>query len=896
MKSTNYVHVFSYLSGHLAIYQWFGRKSIFSSRELILSAMQSPEHQNSTTEKSNTVSVVEVATQRKSSTDTVSNLTEASSGGVVQFSSPIREADVGQPLTPEGRLILPIDEEAIDQGYDSDGCRAPWEGKDEEILNAVELEEDPLPTAPPPSLPLEVTPEIFAEKMCTPEEVKSMKVNEVKTELKKRGLSIKGKKNKIVKRLLESLERGDPIVQQLELEKARNLAGDHFSPGAFWELIECDGEYVNDVLPERFRSPTVPEGEVPLVKKRNYSLQFDRFPFTGTTELPKVYRNGSVAKTRDGKTVFEKKCCEETTVNMKFVRENKLDLDSHPVHWFEAFLPIRNGRKTNHFSMEKVLSWTNMRACVENASLGGKYNDFVNFTLDELLKHTAIYLFQGLSPSPQIEMKFHPQRDDPVNGNDFIFSSFGENLTKSKRRHRHFKSFFCSNNPNVPVPSRDTFPNWKVHPLLKHMRDVSQKAIFLGKNLSCDEQTIGFQGNHRDKQRITYKAEGDGFLADCICSDGYTYSFHFRHQPASQKIMEACGCSPLHTRVIGLISQLPDKGYTLGMDNLYMSTKLCRLAYSMEQKVMIHGVTRPSLRGIPPCIKQEEVKRKKELETVRHTVKVAVLRNDEVCKDLVSISLYDTKPVYFLTNVCTEITWTEKQKKVYDAIKKDTFHLPFHRLNVIDFYNNNMGNVDLADQLRNHYRIDTSWHRNRKWWWSIWWWGFQVLLTNSYVSYCKFHELSRKKPTYNHYEYIKAIALAWINREQYWPKTHNAETKKRKAMDEGVRRTRAMKKLDLKSDTSTQSTCIPINEKTLDAVNRKLKCRLNNSYQHLPERSSGNRSRCALHRWARNRVGEEVMSSVYTCSVCRVNLCIDCYSLFHRIPNIRSLKDEIAAS
>jgi len=37
------------------------------------------------------------------------------------------------------------------------------------------------------------------------------------------------------------------------------------------------------------------------------------------------------------------------------------------------------------------------------------------------------------------------------------------------------------------------------------MPQVSQSAIFLGRNLSCDEQTIGFQGNHRDKQRITYK-------------------------------------------------------------------------------------------------------------------------------------------------------------------------------------------------------------------------------------------------------------------------------------------------------------------------------------------------------------------------------------------------------
>ena len=52
---------------------------------------------------------------------------------------------------------------------------------------------------------------------------------------------------------------------------------------------------------------------------------------------------------------------------------------------------------------------------------------------------------------------------------------------------------------------------------------VSKEAIFLGQILSVDEQTIGFQSNHRDKQRITYKKEGDGFLADCICADGYTY-------------------------------------------------------------------------------------------------------------------------------------------------------------------------------------------------------------------------------------------------------------------------------------------------------------------------------------------------------------------------------------
>ena len=80
----------------------------------------------------------------------------------------------------------------------------------------------------------------------------------------------------------------------------------------------------------------------------------------------------------------------------------------------------------------------------------------------------------------------------------------------------------------------------------------------------------------------------------------------------------------------------------------------------MKKKVMVHGVTRPSLRGIPPAIKQEEVKRKGDLEAVRHTVKAAVLKGDSVCKDLIAISLYDTKPVCFLTSATSQLYWMKE--------------------------------------------------------------------------------------------------------------------------------------------------------------------------------------------------------------------------------------------
>jgi hypothetical protein len=80
----------------------------------------------------------------------------------------------------------------------------------------------------------------------------------------------------------------------------------------------------------------------------------------------------------------------------------------------------------------------------------------------------------------------------------------------------------------------------------------------VGKHLSCDEQTIRFQGRHQDKQQISYKKEGDGFQADCICESGYTYTFYFRNVPAPRKYLMK-KCSPLHSRVLFLFDQLHAK-------------------------------------------------------------------------------------------------------------------------------------------------------------------------------------------------------------------------------------------------------------------------------------------------------------------------------------------------
>ena len=81
---------------------------------------------------------------------------------------------------------------------------------------------------------------------------------------------------------------------------------------------------------------------------------------------------------------------------------------------------------------------------------------------------------------------------------------------------------------------------------------------------------------------------------------------------------------------------------------------------------MIYGVTRKSGRGIPKCILQEEVSTKEDLAKTRGTVKVAKLVGDDCIQGLVAVSLYDTKPVYIMTNAIEEVKWIKKDRELYD--------------------------------------------------------------------------------------------------------------------------------------------------------------------------------------------------------------------------------------
>ena len=73
----------------------------------------------------------------------------------------------------------------------------------------------------------------------------------------------------------------------------------------------------------------------------------------------------------------------------------------------------------------------------------------------------GVYVVHGLFLSPQMSMKFSSQKQDDINGNDFVKRCLGP---AAGRCHKHFFRFFAVQNPITPTLDRSSIPNWKLEP------------------------------------------------------------------------------------------------------------------------------------------------------------------------------------------------------------------------------------------------------------------------------------------------------------------------------------------------------------------------------------------------------------------------------------------------
>jgi hypothetical protein len=812
-------------------------------------------------------------------------------------------------------------EDEFDNGYDSDGEMGPFnnridkegqqlfnEDDDDGVGFVAERAIDDERDVDTDVLDMDVAVVVIPNHIpIDSDTLNQLTMVELRIELKLRDQPTYGAKFKLKERLIKALDKKLPkyTVESLakkksaatEAKKKNSIEGlSSFSKTAFWQELKPNEAIVEEPANPTFKiqrvhAPTVPQEDAAHVPvKHDFDHRFDVPAFAGKST---VYVLSEARGNKPRKMKYNRKKEPITKVvtrtcaviNPAFITEHNLSKRTKPHEFANIFLPLKNKIKNGpgSFSFHKMMNWTHTKAVYADAGNSYYKDEYSPFSIDQIRKHScAFYIFHGLSPSPRAEYKFNPQRIDPVNGNDFICKSFGANAF---RIHKQVKAFLSLQDPLLPVPSRDVDPNWKIRPILDWMNYIGPKAVLLGECASVDEMTIGFQGSHKDKRRITYKAEGDGFQCDALCQEGYCYQHYFRNDPAPKKYLNL-KLSPLHARVMWLFDSLHDDHHQIGMDNLYNSAAFCRAAFLHFRKVLCHGVVRKGGRGAPRCIIQEEVKDRNKQIAVRGTVKAAHLQGDDVVKCLVASSVYDTKPVHYLSMVSVLLEWVVVEKKVYNVDTQKTEMIRFLRLNVIHKYNHTMGHVDVADQLRGSYRIDI-YIRNRKWWWAIMFWAFGTLLTNAYVVYIKVNvaEGVDKKQLLTHYEFRTEIALNWLD-PLYEPRTHQ--------MKDGPSKRNGLTPMfsspsSVSTITTTSSSRATFCTDSSLAENGALRCRLDTTMSHLPSRKRGKRPQCALHNWIDARKNTDILY----CQSCNINLCIDCYEIFHTVPNLVGTKRQL---
>ena len=204
--------------------------------------------------------------------------------------------------------------------------------------------------------------------------------------------------------------------------------------------------------------------------------------------------------------------------------------------------------------------------------------------------------------------------------------------------------------------------------LLNELNYNGKRMWVTGKWVSIDEQTLGVKGKHGMKLHILYKREGDRFQCDAVCNMGYTFLFYFRHGnvpnlPPQFKYLDLL---PTARRVEWLALRLSNHWTSIFMDNLFNSRKLFTVLYLA--KCMAHGVTRSSGRGLCADIIQREEKYKKKAELLCGATKAARFLNYKECPDLLSVSIYNTKPVNMMSTVESDVSWVEKTRKVWSAV------------------------------------------------------------------------------------------------------------------------------------------------------------------------------------------------------------------------------------
>lgn len=459
----------------------------------------------------------------------------------------------------------------------------------------------------------------------------------------------------------------------------------HEEPNDVQELGAVDGEILEEISSATFNS--IDETNINLLTTDSATsmsavpLPTPAFPFTFTSKDKMQWRH-----------VRNTECPNTTFINDENYEEVEID---SAFSYFSRYL-------TPDF-FKNVQKYTNIYAVRNNPM-------FKQCTLTEIQTVFAIHLMIGVLKFPRIHMFWNK---------NLGISFFTDNMS--------LKRFFSIRNHLHLVDANERAPNCtdrlfkvnigtstfllcnsilsfylllKVRPIIEAVR-IRCLDHKLEENLCIDEQIIPFKGQINIKQYIKSKPYPWGIKVFVLCGkSGIPYDFIVYQgstTPLDNEMVKKIGFSS--AIVLHLAQRIPANviGRKLYFDNYFSSYAVFEAL--LERKIFSAGTVR--LNRFPNTLLLSDTELKKK---GRGASDQCISRDEKV----ILTKWYDNKSVNMGSNFIG-IGSTDRAKR-FD--KKTHTYVEIDRPEVIKLYNENMGGVDLLDQMLQYYRIFI---RSKKW-------------------------------------------------------------------------------------------------------------------------------------------------------------------------------------
>ena len=253
---------------------------------------------------------------------------------------------------------------------------------------------------------------------------------------------------------------------------------------------------------------------------------------------------------------------------------------------------------------------------------------------------------------------------------------------------------------------------YKIRPVLDAICDKSKTLYNPGQNISVDEAMVKFKGRSSLKQYQPLKPIKRGFKVWCTAdsSNGYIGNFVVYTGKSGDGPTTDLG----YKVVMELCKDILGKGYHVYCDNYFTSVHLA--ADLLEHGTNLVGTTRPDKVDFP-----KEVINKGAVAGESRGITVSTIIDNKVhC-----FVWLDNKPVFFVDTLFGYTTHTTVPRGLWDG-SRTMVSCP----EAVKAYNEHMGGVDLADQMRRFYTC------THKWYFWLFWFLLDLAIDNAYVLEC----------------------------------------------------------------------------------------------------------------------------------------------------------------